>query len=188
MGHHTSTDGMRLVAHAADLAARAHAEQRRKGEAREPYLNHLAEVAALLTEATGGPEPELIAEGWMHDTLEDTAADRATLLAGFGHAVYAIVAEVTDDKSLPEAEHKMLQVTATPSKSVSARLLKLADKTSNLRALISSPPANCDAGQRSAHIDWAEAVVASCRGLNSALERQFDEAAENARAAVGNGR
>jgi (p)ppGpp synthase/HD superfamily hydrolase len=184
VNHHTSADGIRLVARAADFAARAHARQRRKGEAQEPYLNHLAEVAALLAEATGGREPELIAAGWLHDALEDTATDRATLLANFGDAVCAIVAEVTDDKSLPKAERKMLQVTATPSKSVSARLLKLADLTSNLRSNALGPPVDWSLGRRAEYIDWAEAVAAGCRGLNAALERQFEEAAGSAMAAL----
>ena len=38
---------------------------------------------------------------------------------------------MTDDKSLDKAEHKRLQV----EKSNSAKLIKLADKTSNVRAI-----------------------------------------------------
>ena len=49
-----TSDGIVLVTRAADFAARMHVGQRRKGAAREPYVNHLAEVAALLAEATVG--------------------------------------------------------------------------------------------------------------------------------------
>lgn len=186
MDHQAQASGLLLVTRAAEFAARAHTDQRRKGELREPYLNHLAEVAALLAEATEGQDPHLIAAGWLHDTLEDTATARETLHATFGAAVCGIVAEVTDDKTLPKAERKRLQVTTTPRKSVPARLLKMADKTSNLRALASSPPAGWNASRRSEYIDWAETVVAGCRGLNATLERHFDEAARTARGALGN--
>ncbi len=179
-----SEAGILLVARAADFAARAHVTQRRKGAAQEPYVNHLAEVALLLAEATEGADAELVAAGWLHDTLEDTEAEREELEALFGTGVASIVAEVTDDKSLPKAERKRLQVETAPKKSIKARMLKIADKTSNLRTLSISPPRGWDLERRKEYIDWAEAVVAGCRGLNEYLERAFDEAVGNARAAV----
>jgi (p)ppGpp synthase/HD superfamily hydrolase len=178
------TSDVLLIAIAADFAARAHVTQRRKGAAQEPYINHLAEVALLLTEATGGTDAELIAAAWLHDTLEDTETEREELEARFGRAVAAIVAEVTDDKSLPKAERKRLQIETTPHKSVKARLLKIADKTSNLRALAMSPPAGWDIERRDDYIRWAEAVVAGCRGLNERLEEGFDDAVRHAREAI----
>jgi (p)ppGpp synthase/HD superfamily hydrolase len=180
------TNGMLLVARAADFAARAHVTQRRKGDAQEPYVNHLIEVALLLTEATGGDDPVLVAAGWLHDTLEDTATDREELEAKFGSQVAAVVAEVTDDKALKKAERKRLQIDTTPKKSQQARLLKIADKTSNLRSMAMSPPAGWDLDRRMEYVRWAEAVVEGCRGLNSTLEAVFDDAARQARVAIGN--
>ena len=174
-----------LIARAADFAARAHVTQRRKGAAQEPYINHLAEVALLLTEATGGEDAVLVAAGWLHDTLEDTETEREEIEALFGPEVAAVVAEVTDDKSLKKAERKRLQIETTPGKSNRAKLLKLADKTSNLRAIALSPPLDWDIQRRRDYVAWAEAVVAGCRGLNTALEEAFDAAAQQARAAVG---
>lgn len=179
-------NGTILIARAADFAARAHVAQRRKGDAQEPYINHLAEVALLLTQATGGRDSELIAAAWLHDTLEDTDTEREELETLFGPAVAAIVAEVTDDKSLLKAERKRLQVETAPHKSGQARLLKIADKTSNLRAIASSPPSGWDFARRIAYLDWAEAVVVGCRGLNAQLEQIFDETLRHARAAVEN--
>jgi guanosine-3',5'-bis(diphosphate) 3'-pyrophosphohydrolase len=141
-------------------------------------------VALLLTEATGGADPVLVAAGWLHDTLEDTATEREELEALFGAAVAAIVAEVTDDKSLPKAERKRLQVETTPKKSAAARLLKIADKTSNLRAIALSPPAGWDLARRTEYVAWAEAVVAGARGVNAGLEQPFDEAVRQARAVL----
>src|SRR5258708_40376204 len=124
-----------LLTRAADYAARQHVAQRRKGETAEPYINHLTEVAALLAEATGGEDVVLVLGGLLHDTVEDTDATEADLEQLFGPEVAALVAEVTDDKSLPQAERKRLQVETTPKKSRRAKLLKIAAQTSNLDGL-----------------------------------------------------
>jgi (p)ppGpp synthase/HD superfamily hydrolase len=171
-----------LVAQAADFAARRHCEQRRKGVAREPYVNHLAEVAVLLAETTN--DPVLVAAGFLHDTLEDTATEFEELEALFGRDVANLVAEVTDDKSLPKAARKQRQVTGAASKTTGARMIKIADKTSNLRAIASSPPADWGIERALEYVEWAEQVVANCRGLNAALEQAFDAAASDARAAI----
>lgn len=159
-----------------DFAARRHVHQRRKGKDAEPYLNHLAEVAYLLADATDGQDPELVLAGILHDTIEDTGTTAADLEAQFGPAVAALVQEVTDDKSLPKAERKRLQVETAAHKSPSARMLKIADKISNLRAIALSPPADWSLERRREYFLWAQAVVAGCRGVNERLERAFDEA------------
>ena len=179
----TRTSPLVDLARAFDFAARRHVHQRRKGEAAEPYINHLAEVAALLAEATGGDDPVLLVASLLHDTIEDQDVTRAEIAASFGDEVASLVVEVTDDKSLPKIERKRLQVENAPKKTERAKLLKLADKTSNLRAIANSPPAWPLQRQRE-YVDWAERVVAGCRGVNAQLERAFDAAAAQARAAV----
>jgi guanosine-3',5'-bis(diphosphate) 3'-pyrophosphohydrolase len=46
------------IMRAADAATRWHVHQRRKGSAQEPYINHLLEVASLVTEATNGTDTD----------------------------------------------------------------------------------------------------------------------------------
>ena len=174
-----STD-LVLLARAADYAARQHIAQRRKGERAEPYINHLTEVAALLAEATDGSDVVLVMGGLLHDTLEDTDATYEDLEERFGSAVAALVAEVTDDKSLPKEERKRLQIEKTAGKSQRAKLLKLADKTSNLRSLVQSPPAGWSRQRLGDYVVWAGDVVRSCRGLNPRLEAAFDAAHQEA--------
>ena len=96
------------LSQAADYAARQHSAQRRKGASAEPYINHLTEVAAMLAEATGGSDAVLVMGGLLHDTLEDTDATYEDLVTRFGPEVAALVAEVTDDKSLPKDVRKRL--------------------------------------------------------------------------------
>ena len=184
-------NSLALVARAADYAARRHVGQRRKGAHQEPYVNHLAEVAHLLAQSLEEPSPHLLAAAWLHDTLEDTCPTREVyeqtrveIETQFGDTVLQIVLEVTDDKSLPKHVRKRLQIETTARKSREARLLKLADKTSNVYAMAVSPPADWDDTRIADYIRWAEAVVVSCRGLNAELEKAFDMAAGAARAAI----
>lgn len=169
-------ESLLLITAALDFAARKHAGQRRKDATAEPYLNHLAEVAQLLAEATEGEDAILVAGGLLHDSIEDTGTTHAELVAAFGVEVADLVREVTDDKSLPKAERKRLQILHAPHKSPRAKLLKLADKTSNLRALLASPPVDWPLVRQQDYFAWAADVVAGCRGINAKLEAHFDTA------------
>jgi len=167
------------VARALDYAARKHVGQRRKGEAKEPYVNHLAEVAYLLAEATNGDDTNLVIAGLLHDCIEDQGVTHEELVELFGADVADLVRDVTDDKTLLKAERKRLQVERAPHKSDRAKMLKIADKTSNLRAIAVSPPSGWDEQRKRDYFAWALAVVAGCRGVNAFLEEKFDEAYRN---------
>jgi guanosine-3',5'-bis(diphosphate) 3'-pyrophosphohydrolase len=170
------SDAVVQISRALDYAARKHVSQRRKGEAQEPYINHLAEVAYLLAEATGGNDINLVIAGLLHDCIEDQGVTHEELVELFGRDVADLVRDVTDDKNLPKAERKRLQISHAPHKSDRAKMLKIADKTSNLRALMISPPRGWDDKRKRDYFDWAQAVVAGCRGVNAFLEAKFDEA------------
>lgn len=165
------------LAEAYHFAAAKHVGHRRKGEAAEPYVNHLTEVAGLVARATGGAEVAAIIAAVLHDTVEDTDTSLEEISARFGPDVAGLVAEVTDDKSLPSADRKRLQVEHAPHASPGAKLIKLADKTSNLRAIAASPPVDWTPQRRAEYLAWAKRVVAGIRGTNPWLEEQFDAAA-----------
>ena len=173
-----------MVSRAADFAARCHAGQRRKGAAKELYVNHLAEVAELLAVATGGSDAALVAAGWLHDTVEDSGTTREELSERFGDDVACLVIECTDDKALPKAERKRLQIEHAPHLSARARMVKVADKISNLRSLTFSPPDDWERERLVDYLDWADKVVAGCRGVNAYLERIYDETASSGRAVL----
>lgn len=169
---------------AADSAARWHAHQRRKGAAKEPYVNHLLEVASLVAEATHGEDPEVVIAALLHDAIEDQQVPSELIARELGTKVAGIVQELTDeltdDKSLDKVERKRLQVENAAKKTNQAKLIKLADKTSNLRAIAFSPAPEWSVNRRLDYIDWAKSVVASLRGTSPWLEEQFDKAAEAA--------
>src|SRR3954463_15576502 len=177
-------EGLRLVSEAADFAARRHTGQQRKGRGNEPYVNHLAEVANLLSTASDATDAELVAAGWLHDTIEDTATTREELAQKFGERVATLVAEVTDDMTLPKQERRHKQVADAPRKSPGAKRIKIADKISNIRARIVPQPNQAERNDLIDYIAWAEKVVAGCRGVNAVLDRTFDETAKLARSAL----
>ena len=144
------------VLRAADAAARWHVHQRRKGAVREPYVNHLLEVATLVAEATDGKDPELVIAALLHDAIEDQEVPRAVIAETFGEDVATLVEEVTDDKSLEKQERKRRQVEHAPNKSDRAKILKLADKTSNLWAIAASPPPDWSVKRRLDYVKWRE--------------------------------
>jgi guanosine-3',5'-bis(diphosphate) 3'-pyrophosphohydrolase len=172
---------LRLISEAAELAARRHNGMARKGRSNEPYINHLAEVANLLSAATDGADAELVAAGWLHDTIEDTKTTREELAQKFSERVAALVVECTDDMSLPKAERRRLQVVNASHKSPSARLIKIADKISNIGARILPDPSAEERADLVDYTNWAEQVVAGCRGGNAWLDTKFDETVKSAR-------
>src|SRR5215472_10184571 len=134
--------GLVTVLRAADAAARLHVNQRRKGAAQEPYITHLLEVARLVAEATAGADPNLVVAALLHDTIEDQGVTREEIATQFNDDVADLVVEVTDNKKLPKSERKQLQIEHAPALTPRAKILKLADKISNLRSLAASPPAD----------------------------------------------
>lgn len=173
--------GIRLVSEAAEFAARRHTGQQRKGRGSEPYINHLAEVSNLLSTATAGADGELVAAGWLHDTIEDTETTREELAQRFGERVASLVVEVTDDMGLPKSERRRLQVVDAPNKSPDAKLIKIADKISNIRARIVPEPSAAERDGLFDYTNWVEQVVAGCRGGNAWLDAIFEETIANAR-------
>jgi (p)ppGpp synthase/HD superfamily hydrolase len=176
--------GLRLVSEAADFAARRHSGQQRKGRGNEPYVNHLAEVANLLSIATEGTDAELVAAGWLHDTVEDTQTTHQELTKTFGERVAALVVEVTDDMTLPKRERRQKQIVDAPRKSPGAKLIKIADKISNIRARIVPQPNPDERDDLIEYVTWAEKVVAGCRSVNAVLDRMFDETVKLARSTL----
>jgi (p)ppGpp synthase/HD superfamily hydrolase len=170
---------IRLVSEAAELAAHRHNGMARKGRGNEPYTNHLAEVANLLATATDGADAELVAAGWLHDTIEDTDTTREELAHRFSERVASLVAECTDDMSLPRRQK---QIEDAPNKSPGAKLIKIADKISNTGARIHTDLSAEERDDLADYIGWATQVVAGCRGGNVWLDEKFDDAVKAARA------
>jgi len=167
-------DALSVVLSAAEFAARKHRDQRRKDERASPYINHPISLAQILREEGDIDDPAVIAAALLHDTIEDTETDYQELRGQFGSRVADMVVEVTDTKWLQKGSRKRLQVSKATKSSEGAKLIKLADKISNLRDVISSPPAGWSLARKREYFDWAKEVVDNVRGANAKLERRFD--------------
>ena len=159
---------------AAMFAAEKHAAQKRKGAAAEPYVNHLIEVAQLVASSSEQLDANLVMAAFLHDTIEDTGTTAEELERLFGSDVAALVVEMTDDKSLPKDVRKELQVQHAAHRSVRAQVVKLADKISNLRSLLASPPATWSAERKREYIAWAQRVVNALSSPNPVLKAEFE--------------
>ncbi|HEX7285205.1 MAG TPA: HD domain-containing protein [Candidatus Angelobacter sp.] len=159
---------------AARFAAEKHAGQKRKGDAAEPYINHLIEVAELIAASSAVLDVNLVMAGFLHDSVEDVGVTAAELEETFGPDVTSLVLEVTDDKSLPKEARKALQVKSAPKKSPRAQTLKLADKISNLRAILASPPRDWSTQRKREYFEWARDVIAGLQSPNRKLKEEFD--------------
>lgn len=163
-----------ILVSAAAFAAEKHRNQRRKDADASPYINHPIALANVLTNEAGITDVLTIAAALLHDTIEDTDTTAEELRIHFGDEIAAIVLEVTDDKSLPKAERKRLQIEHAPHLGQQAKQVKLADKICNLRDIRRTPPADWPLERQREYFDWARRVVDGLRGTHSGLEALFD--------------
>lgn len=189
-----STSQLARVLDALAFAAHAHRQQRRKDEEQTPYINHPIALLRILGVEAGIDDPDVLCAAALHDYIEDCCggADQPTVEQGkaiiderFGTQVLDYVLAVTDDKTLPKAERKRAQVEHAAHIPPGAKLVKLADKTANLRDITNTPPADWSAQRRREYFDWAAQVVAQLRGAHATLEALFDAAHANGYRALG---
>ena len=120
----------------------------------------------------------------LHDAIEDQEVPYELITREFGKRVADVVKQVTDDKTLPKEVRKEKQIKTASKKSIDAKIIKLADKTSNMRAIAFSSAPNWSVKRRLEYIGWAREVVAGLRGSSPWLEKQFDNAAAEAECSV----
>lgn len=133
---------MQHLLKAIEFATIRHAGQMRqcaKGAARIPYIVHPVGVAHLLADHTNVGEDVLVA-AVLHDVVEDTATTIEEVERVFGSTVAGLVAELTDPPGVTGQEADASQLARAPTMSWTAQIIKLADKTYNVRDLRVNPP------------------------------------------------
>jgi GTP pyrophosphokinase len=144
VAHFTGDDRdarVEVVTRAYRMAARAHAEQRRKSG--EPYIVHPLAVARIV--AGYRMDEVAIAAALLHDAVEDTRIQLEDIRRAFGPEVAVIVDGVTkldrlrfDDKEAQQSA-TMRKMLISMSKDIRVLIVKLADRLHNLRTIAALP-------------------------------------------------
>ncbi|TMA37855.1 MAG: bifunctional (p)ppGpp synthetase/guanosine-3',5'-bis(diphosphate) 3'-pyrophosphohydrolase, partial [Deltaproteobacteria bacterium] len=125
-----------------DFSAEVHRGQRRLSG--EPYLTHPVQVAGIIADMR--LDVPSIATGLLHDTVEDTLATLEQIEETFGSEIATLVDGVTKigqinftsrEEKQAENFRKMLLAMA---RDIRVILIKLADRTHNMRTLGHLPP------------------------------------------------
>ena len=167
---------LKLLLKALQFSAVKHKDQRRKDVDASPYINHPISLASILCNEAHVTDVNVICGALLHDTVEDTETTLEELENEFGATIKDIVMAVTDDTSLQRHERKQAQIDHAAHISDEAKLVKLADKISNLRDVSVNPPPNWSLQRRQEYFDWAKRVIDELRGINPHLETIFDTA------------
>ncbi len=163
------------------FAADKHRFQRRKDHRGSAYINHPIAVAETLWRVGQVRDYALLIAALLHDVLEDTETDPQELQARFGEEILGLVREVSDDKDLPRAERKRLQVVHAARISRQAQQIKLADKICNLDDILHYPPADWPPERKLEYLSWSDQVIAGVQDCNPALEAHYWELSRRAR-------
>jgi GTP diphosphokinase / guanosine-3',5'-bis(diphosphate) 3'-diphosphatase len=172
----TAKNDTSLLIRAIEFAARKHRRQRRKDVDASPYINHPIALMSVLCVEAGVSDAAVLSVAALHDTIEDTATTQEEIQATFGVEIAMLIAEMTDDKSLPKTERKRLQIAHAQHMSRDGALVKLADKICNLRDVAASPPVGWSLEEQRDYFKWAKAVVDGLPHVNAKLLRLFEEA------------
>lgn len=107
----------------------------------EPYIEHPAEVVALLKRA-GVTDDAMLAAAWLHDVVEDTQVRADTIRREFGLLVFTMVVDLTDvQRDLGNrAARKALDRVRLSAASPETQSVKLADLISNTRSIREHDP------------------------------------------------
>ena len=163
--------GTQDLIRAVNFACIKHTNQRRLNAAKTPYINHPVGVMNILCNEGGVTDIPTLIGAALHDTVEDTDTTLEELKEEFGEEVVGLVGEVTDDKTLPKAERKRLQIVNAPHASYKAKLIKLGDKLYNLRDLSQEIPAGWTEDRVAEYRVWASQVCSGLVGTNKDMEK-----------------
>ncbi len=135
MVSHTAGD-VALITKAYDFAEEAHKEHERLSG--EPYLVHLVGTAKNLAKMRA--DPQTVAAGLLHDTLEDTAVTPAELLREFGPDILFLVDGVTKlgkikYRGVERHAESLRKLFIATAKDIRVILIKLADRLHNISTL-----------------------------------------------------
>jgi GTP diphosphokinase / guanosine-3',5'-bis(diphosphate) 3'-diphosphatase len=137
-------------------------EERHFGQKRKSYdldfTYHLYEIMLILSNA-GVTDKDILMAGLGHDLIEDTDTTQDEIRKQFGDKVTNIILDCTDDRTTKKKDRKLHQIKIASQLDINSRLVKLADKISNLQSLLIAPPKKWDSQRLYGYILWSRKVV-----------------------------
>ena len=129
------------VADAVRFATSWHGDQRRPTGV--PYLEHLLEALEVLVRGAGVRDPDVLCAAVLHDVVEDTPCTTAEITEHFGPRVAELVGWVTIPETAPGEDKKTVKdryLRRLKDAPATARMVKLADRASNVQTLRNLKP------------------------------------------------
>lgn len=114
-----------------------HATQVRK-YTRNPYIDHLAEVAGIV--ATVNADEDAIAAAWLHDCVEDQGVTEQQLLDLFGSRIAGGVMLLSDLERGNRAARMLASVKRLATAPAWIQSIKCADVISNTSSIVTHDP------------------------------------------------
>ena len=130
---HNPNFSAELVLQSVTYAAEKHNGQMRKFSD-TPYIMHPIAVTTILFEEGGVRDHYVLAAAALHDTLEDTDAIPKEVEHLFSYHVCSLVLELTNPEGLTKETKHAWQIEHIKNLSPDAKLIKIADRTHNLRS------------------------------------------------------
>jgi len=155
------------------FASEIHIEQRKKDYEKMPYINHIISVVSLLVKC-GEDDADLLQAAILHDSVEDSKTTLETVAERYGLKVASIVEELSDDMTLDYTIRKEHQLNNSLVISKEAKLIRLADKTCNIRDFINFP-INKTIEDQEKYCDWSLRIFERIKGNNIKLDNEFSK-------------
>lgn len=176
---YTRSDGVYVKPHqrADKFAAQAHSGQFRDGlpgAPKVPYIEHPRAVASILKDEAGIHDEAVLSAALLHDTIEDCGLTHDQLSKRFGSEVADLVAELTNDPAVPYSGKTAAQIAKAKDMSAKAAAVKIADKTANLRNILSASP-NWTTERKRKYFDDARQVVQAMGAKHPRLVALFEQ-------------
>ena len=163
-----------LYQKAIKFAGEAHANQLVPGT-KANYLLHLSNVAMeILLSYHTDPcfDVDLAMQvALLHDTIEDTAINRSSLLTLFGTEITEGVEALTKDFQLPKEERMADSLKRINLKRKEIGMVKLADRITNLQV----PPSHWPKDKIINYLAEAKIILSTLEGKNTHLESRLKE-------------
>ncbi len=135
-----------------------------------PYIAHPLRVSEILRSIGGIRDMDVIIAALLHDLIEDTDCEWASLAYRYGSHVADLVAQLSGDMRLPKKERREEIIARISNASADAKAIRLADKLDNLRDM-----EGFSDSRKQDYIRESRKILAACKGANSALETALEQ-------------